>query len=64
VKANFLEEWQLLVPWQATYWKTLSSGWQLKCKTKKTEEYLGVEMPLEYREWLDKIENWYTNSFI
>jgi hypothetical protein len=57
------EEWKLLVPWQATYWKILPSGWQLKCKIKETNEYLGKSIPLEDRQWLDKIDNWYTNPF-
>jgi hypothetical protein len=57
------EVWESLIPWQATYWKTLPSGWQVTCKTRETDEYLGKIMPPEYREWLDQIYNWYTNPF-
>jgi hypothetical protein len=58
------EVWESLIPWQATYWKTLPSGWQVTCKTRETDEYLGKIMPPEYREWLDQMYNWYTNPFI
>jgi hypothetical protein len=57
------ERWEPLIPWEVTSWKTLPSGWQVTCKTKNTNEYLGKIMPSEYREWLDKIDNWYTNPF-
>jgi hypothetical protein len=58
------EVWEPLVPWQATYWKTLPSGWQVACKTRETDEYLGQIVPTEYQEWLDQIYNWYTNPFV
>ncbi|MEE3720057.1 hypothetical protein V2H45_25290 [Tumidithrix elongata RA019] len=57
------EIWEHLVPWQATYWKTLPSGWQVTCQTRETNEYLGNPMPSEYQEWFNKIQNWYVNPF-
>jgi hypothetical protein len=57
------EVWEQLVPWQATYWKTLPSGWQVTCQTRETNEYLGEIMPPEDQKWMDKIYNWYINPF-
>jgi hypothetical protein len=57
------EKWESLVPWQATYWKILPSGWRLTCKVRKVNKYLDKGKESEYQEWLDKIYNWYTNPF-
>jgi hypothetical protein len=55
------EIWESLVPWHATSWKTLPSGWQVTCKVRSTDKHLGENIPLEYEEWLGKIQNWYIN---
>lgn len=55
------EKWEIFTPWEVTSWKTLPRGWQVNCKVRGTHEYLGKIMPPEYQEWLDKINNWYTN---
>ncbi len=59
-------EWEQLAPWQATYWKTLPSGWQFKCQTISSDdskyEFLS-NMPPELLAFKDKVWNWYTNPF-
>jgi hypothetical protein len=59
-------EWQLLTPWQATYWKTLPRGWQLKCQTIESDDPNNIflsDMPCRLRALKDKFWNWYTNPF-
>ncbi len=59
-------EWELLTPWQTTYWKTLPRGWQLICQTVESDDpnhsFLS-NMPPKLRKLKDKFWNWYTNPF-
>ena len=53
------KRWDVLRPWQATYWKELPVGHRLRFK------YECVERPPEptdpkVREWFNEIHNWYT----
>jgi hypothetical protein len=59
-------EWELLTPWQATYWKMLPRGWQLKCQTIESDDPNNIllsSMPYRLRALKDKFWNWYTNPF-
>jgi hypothetical protein len=55
--------WEAQIPFLVRYWKTLPSGWRINCRIKKTDRYLGIEMPSEYIRLKDRVENWYTNPF-
>jgi hypothetical protein len=52
--------WEVLQPWQATYWKTLPLGHRVRFS------FEWVERPPEWKtdamisEWLKEIHNWYT----
>lgn len=52
--------WDVLQPWQATYWKTLPLGHRVRFS------FEWVERPPEWKtdavvsEWLKEINNWYT----
>jgi len=52
------ERWETLVPWEATYWKTMprgyrvTVGWQLDAPTKATDWD-------DYKRWI----HWYDNPF-
>ena len=54
------ERWDVLEPWQATYWKTLPSGCRVRFEYKSQEEAEVKEQPLEVRQFFEEINNWYT----
>jgi hypothetical protein len=69
---TYIEHWQpilssrtyqVLCPWQATYWKTLSEGHKIDCQMQDSSIRLLQDLTLEERSFLDKIWNWYTNPF-
>lgn len=67
------ENYQILEPWQATYWKTLPRGYHLSCEYKESEcgyWSLDNDSPTELKEsyeqanqWYEKARKWYTNPF-
>jgi hypothetical protein len=71
---TYIEQWQpilssrnyqVLRPWQATYWKTLLEGHRIDCQIQdsRTSIRLLQDLTLEERDFLDKKSNWYTNPF-
>jgi hypothetical protein len=57
-------ECELLRPWQATYWKTLSEGYKISCKIRKIQEIRSQQdMSPEEQEFMNHVWNWYTNPF-
>ena len=65
------EVWEVLEPWQVTYWKTLPRGYRLRyqyeefdyqLQTKSDEEfdkYVSTETEIQAREWYKNINQWY-----
>ena len=53
--------WNVLNPWEATYWKRLPVGHQLQIKC---HEYPSVLYQDEaFNTWYDSIKSWYTNPY-
>jgi hypothetical protein len=67
------ESYEILEPWQVTYWKTLPRGYHLHCECKKNEWgywSLNDDSPTELKEsyeqatqWYEKARKWYINPF-
>ena len=67
------ENYQIIEPWQATYWKTLPKGYYLRCEYEHNELgywNLNEDTPAELKEsceqatqWYEKAKIWYTNPF-
>jgi hypothetical protein len=67
------EVWEVIEPWQATYWKTLPRGFHLIYEYEDNEQdywSLDDNSPAELKEsydraaqWYDKARKWYTNPF-
>ncbi len=65
------EVWEVLEPWQVTYWKTLPRGYRLRyqyeefdyqLQTKSDEEFdkhVSSETEIQAREWYENINKWY-----
>jgi hypothetical protein len=65
------ENWNVLEPFQATYWKTLPRGYHVSCEHKssdfcpwKLDDNTPVEIVEEYKqasEWYENVKKWYTD---
>ena len=65
------EKWNVLEPWEATYWKTLPRGFHVSCEFQPNDSCLdyqkeGVspELVEEYEqalEWYENMKKWYTD---
>jgi hypothetical protein len=65
------ENWDVLEPWEATYWKTLPQGYHVSCEFQHNDSYLDYqkegaspELIEEYqqaRQWYENMEKWYTD---
>lgn len=53
------EQWDVLRPWQATYWKELPLGHRLRFKYEWVERRPERPNP-EIEKWFKEIHNWYT----
>lgn len=54
------KHWDVLRPWQATYWKELPVGHRLRFKYEWVERPLVSKTDPKISEWLQGIQNWYT----
>ena len=54
------EEWDVLEPWQATYWKTLPIGHRLRYRFTYGDEPVVVPIPPLAKQFFVNIYNWYT----
>ena len=54
------ERWDLLEPWEATYWKTLPRGHRVTYDYKLQEESRVIQQSLEVSQFLEEINNWFT----
>ena len=54
------KHWDVLRPWQATYWKELPVGHRLRFKYEWVERPLVSKTDPKISEWLRGIHNWYT----
>jgi hypothetical protein len=57
------DSWEHQTPYPATYWKALPSGWRVTFKVGDSDMALDIEMPPNYQEMSNQIDNWYTNPF-
>jgi hypothetical protein len=58
--------YQVLRPWQATYWKTLPEGHRIEYQTQDlpfSSIVLRQDWPPEVQDFEKKSQNWYTNPF-
>ncbi len=65
------ENWNVLEPFQATYWKTLPRGYHVSCEHKssdfcpwKLDDNTPVEIVEEYEQasqWYENVKKWYTD---
>lgn len=54
------ERWEVLEPWDATYWKTLPRGHRVTYDYKLPQESRVIQPSLEVSQFLEEINNWYT----
>lgn len=54
------EKWDVLEPWQATYWKTLPIGHRLRYRFTCEETSKMKEVPEAAKQFFKGINNWYT----
>ncbi len=54
------EIWDILEPWQATYWKTLPIGHRLRYRFTPGEESVVVPIPPLAQQFFESINNWYS----
>jgi hypothetical protein len=54
------KHWDVLRPWQATYWKELPVGHRLRFKYEWLERTPESKTDPKISEWFKKIHNWYT----
>jgi hypothetical protein len=52
------ELWKTLIPWQATYWKTLPRGYRVRVPWPRESPDKAPDWAA-YNEWI----HWYTNPF-
>lgn len=65
------ENWNVLEPWQATYWKTLPRGYHVSCEFQhsdfcpwKLDDNTPAQIVEEYQrasQWYENVKKWYTN---
>ena len=65
------EKWNVLKPWEATYWKTLPRGYYVSCEFQhsdffpwKLDDNTPAEIVEEYKQasqWYENVNKWYTN---
>nr|WP_216670412.1 hypothetical protein [Microcoleus asticus] len=65
------EKWNVLEPWEATYWKTLPRGYYVSCEfqhsdffTWKLDDNTPAEIVEEYKQasqWYENVKKWYTD---
>lgn len=65
------EKWNVLEPWEATYWKTLPRGYHVSCEFQPNDECLDYqkegaspELIEEYKQalqWYENMKKWYTD---
>jgi hypothetical protein len=54
------EHWDVLQPWQATYWKELPVGHRLRYKYEWVGRTPELKTDPKISEWFKEIRNWYT----
>ena len=54
------KQWDVLQPWQATYWKELPLGHRVRFNFSWEERTPESRINLEVSEWLAEINKWYT----
>lgn len=65
------EKWNVLEPWEATYWKTLPRGYHVSCEFQHSDfcpweldDNTPAEIIEEYKQasqWYENIKKWYTD---
>ena len=65
------ENWNVLEPWEATYWKTLPRGYHVSCEFQHNDSYLDyqkkgaspelVEEHEQVMQWYENLKKWYTD---
>jgi len=65
------EKWNVLEPWEATYWKTLPQGYHVSCEFQRNDSCLdyrkeGASLELieeheQASQWYENIKKWYTD---
>ncbi|HEY0367409.1 MAG TPA: hypothetical protein VGC73_13135 [Pyrinomonadaceae bacterium] len=54
------KRWDVLQPWEATYWKTLPLGHRVRFRFEWAERSPESKSDAAISEWLAQINNWYT----
>jgi len=54
------KHWDVLEPWQATYWKVLPRGYRVRFSYEWVEPSPDPRRDRAVTEWLKEIQNWYT----
>lgn len=54
------QQWDVLEPWQATYWKTLPLGHRVRFNCEWVDPSPDPSRDLPAWEWLGELQNWYT----
>jgi hypothetical protein len=54
------KQWDVLEPWEATYWKVLPLGHRVRFSYEPVDLPLDRSRDLAVWEWLNEIHNWYT----
>jgi len=54
------EKWDVLKPWEATYWKTLPDGHRIQFEYKSRDAAGVTESPPSAKQFFEGIRNWYT----
>jgi hypothetical protein len=64
------ESWEILTPWQATYWKTLPIGYEVRYESRSVEfdeaakrDPKLIEREKQANNWYSSTRIWYTNYF-
>ncbi|MEG4322318.1 MULTISPECIES: hypothetical protein [unclassified Microcoleus] len=64
------ESWKILTPWQATYWKTLPIGYEVRYESRSVEfdesakrDPKLIEREKKANNWYSSTRIWYTNYF-
>jgi hypothetical protein len=65
------KKWNILEPWEATYWKTLPRGYHVSCEFQHNDSYLDyqkegaspelIEEHEQVMQWYENMKKWYTD---
>ncbi|WP_155968903.1 hypothetical protein [Kamptonema formosum] len=54
------EVWDIIEPWQATYWKTLPRAYRVRYQARERVPHIGPDTPLDIFETYQQAQKWYS----